>query len=66
MTNPEPGGPSQPGRRDWMLSGVATVMLLVTLRAVTGNFWWGATRLGVGRSHHPPTPPRWPLSRRGV
>ena len=40
MTNPEPGGPSQPGRRDWMLSGVATVMLLVTLRAVTGNFWW--------------------------
>ena len=42
MTNPEPGGPSQPGRRDWMLSGVdgATLMLLVTLWAVTGNFWW--------------------------
>ena len=42
MTNPEPAGPSQPGRRDWMLSGVdgATVMLLGTLWAVTGNFWW--------------------------
>jgi len=38
MTHPEPGGPSQQGRRDWMLSGVdgATVMLW----AVTGNFWW--------------------------
>ena len=41
MTNPEPAGPSQPGRRDWMLSvDGATVMLLGTLWAVTGNFWW--------------------------
>ena len=42
MTNPEPGCPGRAGRRDWMLSGVegATVMLLVTLWAVTGNFWW--------------------------
>jgi hypothetical protein len=60
MTNPEPGGPSQPGRRDWMLSGVdgATVMLW----AVTGNFWWVLLASAWGAlailQRHPPTPPR--------
>ena len=64
MTNPEPGGPSQPGRRDWMLSGVdgATLMLLVTLWAVTGIFWWVLLASAWGAltilQRHPPTPSR--------
>jgi len=63
MTNPEPGCPGRAGRRDWMLSGVegATVMLLVTLWAVTGIFWWVLLASAWGAlailQSHPATPP---------
>ena len=41
MTHPEPGRLRQPGRRDWVLSGVdGATVLLVTLWAATGNDWW--------------------------
>ena len=63
MTNPEPGCPGRAGRRDWMLGGVdgATVMLLGTLWAVTGIFWWVLLASAWGAltilQRHPATPP---------